>query len=98
MNDFNFLLVAAFYLTINVTAFIVMMLDKVKSRKNKAERISEGTLFFMAAAFGSVGVYLGMLVFHHKTRKWHFIIGIPLMMLQNIVFLSVTYDFLNSLR
>lgn len=98
MNDFNFLLVAAFYLTINITAFMVMMLDKVKSRKNKAERISEGTLFFMAAAFGSVGVYLGMFVFHHKTRKWHFIIGIPLMMLQNIVFLSVTYDFLNSLR
>lgn len=74
------------------------MVDKMKSRNKNAERISEGALFFMAAAFGSVGVYLGMFTFHHKTRKWTFIIGVPLLMLQNIVFLSVTYDFLNSLR
>jgi len=75
-----------------------MMWDKMKSRKNNAERISEGVLFFMAVAFGSVGVYLGMFVFHHKTRKWHFIVGIPLLMLQNIVFLGAVYNLLLSLR
>lgn len=95
--DINFLIVVGFYLAINIVAFVIMMIDKIKSRNKQAERISEGTLFFMAAALGSVGVYLGMFVFHHKTRKWTFIIGIPLLMLQNIVLLSVTYDFLNSL-
>jgi uncharacterized membrane protein YsdA (DUF1294 family) len=74
-----------------------MWIDKIKSRKINTKRISEGVLFFMAAAFGSVGVYLGMFVFHHKTRKWNFILGIPLLMLQNIVFLSVVYDFINSI-
>jgi uncharacterized membrane protein YsdA (DUF1294 family) len=95
--DINLVLVVGVYLFINIVAFLVMMIDKIKSRKAKVERISEGTLFFMAAAFGSVGVYFGMFVFHHKTRKWHFIIGVPLLMLQNIVFLSVVYNFLNSL-
>jgi len=95
--DINFLAVAIFYAVVNMTAFLIMMLDKVKSRKHKAERISEGMLFFMATAFGSVGVYLGMFIFHHKTRKWYFIIGIPLLMLQNIVFLGAVYNFLLSL-
>jgi uncharacterized membrane protein YsdA (DUF1294 family) len=82
----------------NMIAFLVMMMDKSKSREKQAQRIAEGTLFFMASAFGSVGVYLGMFIFHHKTRKITFVIGIPLIMIQNIVFLSLTYDFLNSLR
>jgi uncharacterized membrane protein YsdA (DUF1294 family) len=95
--DINFLAVAGFYFFINIISFLVMMFDKVKSRRGDTERISEGILFFMAAAFGSVGVYLGMFVFHHKTRKWHFIIGIPLIMLQNIVFLGMVYYLLLSL-
>jgi len=96
--DIIFLTVVSFYLFINIGAFLIMMWDKMKSRKNNAERISEGVLFFMAVAFGSVGVYLGMFVFHHKTRKWHFIVGIPLLMLQNIVFLGAVYNLLLSLR
>lgn len=96
--DINLVIVASFYLAINIIAFVVMMFDKIKSRKNHAERISEGVLFFMATAFGSIGVYFGMFIFHHKTRKWTFILGVPLLMLQNIVFLSVAYNFLNSLK
>lgn len=96
--DINFLAIGGFYLGVNILAFLIMMWDKIKSRKNDAERISEGVLFFMATAFGSVGVYLGMFMFRHKTRKWHFIVGIPLLMAQNIVFLWVIYNLLLSLQ
>jgi uncharacterized membrane protein YsdA (DUF1294 family) len=64
-----------------------MLLDKNRAKVAGAERISEGLLFFMATAFGSVGVLAGMFIFHHKTRKWYFLIGIPLLILQNIIFL-----------
>jgi len=65
-----------------------MFFDKNRARNdNNKNRISEGVLFFMATCFGSVGVYLGMFVFRHKTRKWYFIIGIPFLILQNISFL-----------
>jgi len=72
-----------FFLAVNALAFLIMFLDKRKSKKASAERISEGMLFFIATAFGSVGVYAGMFVFHHKTQKWYFLVGIPLLILQN---------------
>lgn len=82
-----------FFLVVNVTAFLVMLWDKMQSRKSGAERISEGLLFFMATMFGSVGVYLGMFVFRHKTRKWYFLIGIPMLILENIVLLAYAFRY-----
>ena len=79
--------VLIFFLAVNVLAFLIMFLDKRKSKKASAERISEGMLFFIATAFGSVGVYAGMFVFHHKTQKWYFLLGIPLLILQNAALL-----------
>ena len=71
-----------------------MLADKVKSAYPGVERISEGRLFFMAAAFGSLGVYAGMLAFRHKTQKWYFLVGIPLLILQNIAAAYLVYLFL----
>jgi uncharacterized membrane protein YsdA (DUF1294 family) len=79
---------------INLVAFLLMLWDKAQSRKNGAERISEGLLFFMATMFGAIGVYLGMLTFRHKTRKWYFLIGIPMLMLENIALLVLIADWL----
>ncbi len=79
---------------INIMAFLVMLWDKTQSRKTGAERISEGLLFFMATLFGSIGVYLGMLTFRHKTRKWYFIIGIPMLILENFALLFFVAQYL----
>ena len=78
------------YLAINLIAFLVMLNDKIKSRLTQHERISEGQLFFLATIFGALGVYLGMFIFRHKTKKWYFLLGIPLLILQN---LSLIYCF-----
>ncbi|MFA5155153.1 MAG: DUF1294 domain-containing protein [Patescibacteria group bacterium] len=67
----------------NLAAFLVMLIDKLDSSRPGAERISEGMMFLLAAAFGSLGIYLGMFAFRHKTRKWYFLLGIPLLMLEN---------------
>ena len=89
--DNNILVLVLVFLAINLVAFLVMFIDKIKSRKNGAERISEGMLFFIATAFGSVGVFVGMFFFHHKTRKWYFMLGIPMLIIQNIALLRVIY-------
>ena len=60
--------VVTFFLAMNLLTFFVMLSDKLKSRKNNAERISEGTLFFLATTFGSLGMYAGMFAFRHKTQ------------------------------
>lgn len=76
---------------INIVAFIVMMIDKGRSVNPGASRISEGQIFFMAALFGSLGVYAGMLAFRHKSKKWYFVIGIPLLILQNAALIYILY-------
>jgi uncharacterized membrane protein YsdA (DUF1294 family) len=77
----------------NLTAFVVMFIDKRRSAENNSDdRIPEGILFFLAAAFGSLGIYLAMFLLRHKTRKWYFQIGIPLLIIQNsaVLFLLLT--------
>ncbi len=83
--------ISAFFVFMNLLAVLVMYIDKRKSRKEGAERVSEGLLFFLATLFGSVGVFFGMFTFRHKTRKWYFLIGIPLLFLENMALLYVVY-------
>lgn len=94
--DNQSLVVLGFFVAINLVSFFIMLVDKVKSKHSGAERISEGMMFFMATVFGSVGVYVGMFTFHHKTQKWYFIIGIPLLMAQNCALLYCVYLLLKS--
>jgi len=70
-------------LAINLLSFVVVGIDKRKSVQN-SRRISEQALFFWALGFGALGIYLGMFIFHHKTAKWYFQLGIPLLVALNI--------------
>ncbi len=70
---------------INIFAFVVMANDKRKSiASGNPDRIPEGILFFLASAGGAIGIYTAMILLRHKTRKWYFQVGIPLLILQNI--------------
>ncbi len=90
------LIILGVFLAFNLLAFFIMLVDKIKAAQLGAERISEGMLFFLATAFGSLGVYAGMFAFHHKTRKWYFVIGIPLLIIQNAALGYVIYLLLGS--
>jgi len=92
--NIEIIILLGLFLLINLSAFTVMLIDKVKSGINGASRISEGMIFFLASVFGSFGVYAGMFVFRHKTRKWYFLIGIPLLVLQNCAVVYLLYLFL----
>ena len=67
----------AYLIAVNIVAIALMGADKRKAKKH-AWRISEKALFLSAAAGGSVGAILGMLLFRHKTKHWTFVIGMPL--------------------
>lgn len=80
-----------YLLVINIYSFIVMGLDKWKA-KNKAYRISENTLLLNAILGGSFGSILGMYIFHHKTKKKKFFIGIPIIIiLQILLYFNIKY-------
>lgn len=69
-----------YLLIVNAVGFFIMLADKQKARKN-LWRIPESTLLTVALIGGSIGSYAGMQIFHHKTRKPKFFIGIPAILL-----------------
>ena len=71
---------------VNILAFVVFGIDKYKAIKKKF-RVPEKTLFLLAAIGGSIGALAGMFVFRHKTRKWYFRIGIPVILGAQILLL-----------
>ena len=68
-----------YLLTVNALGFLLMLMDKLKAKKN-LWRIPEATLMTMAAIGGSVGSLIGMYTVRHKTRKPKFYIGIPVIL------------------
>ena len=85
-------LLAILIAVINIVAFVAIGLDKKKSVEHSG-RVKEVSLFLWAIFFGSAGVLLGMLFFHHKTRKLKFIFGVTLLLIQQILllYLLLTY-------
>ncbi len=71
-------------LAINVLTFLIYGLDKYKAKRAKW-RISERTLLSMALVGGSIGAWLGMKVWHHKTMHKKFKYGIPAILSLQIV-------------
>ena len=68
MNDQSYLHIALIYLAvINVVTFFMYGVDKWKARKSKW-RIREIALLGLAVLGGSIGAWLGMKVWHHKTQ------------------------------
>ena len=61
---------------VNLVTFTVYGVDKAKARRG-AWRVPEKTLFLLPLLGGSVGALLGMRVFHHKTKHWYFVWGVP---------------------
>lgn len=65
---------------VNLVTFTVYGADKAKARRG-AWRVPEKTLFLLPLLGGSLGALLGMWAFHHKTKHWYFVWGIPLILL-----------------
>ena len=75
--------ILAYLLIVNAVAFLLMLIDKIKARKN-LWRIKESTLMLWAAIGGSIGALAGMYTFRHKTLHRKFTIGIPLILAAQI--------------
>ena len=78
---------AYYLLGINAVTFIVYGIDKYKSKKAKL-RIPEATLLLLAVLGGSIGAWMGMKVWHHKTMHKKFKYGIPAILLIQIALMT----------
>ena len=76
-------IILIYLIAINVVTFFAYGIDKWKAKRFKW-RISEATLLGMAVIGGSIGAWLGMRVWHHKTMHKKFQLGIPLIIVAQI--------------
>ena len=106
MNDHSYLHIALIYLAvINVVTFLMYGIDKWRSTsgrllptgrkkaKNSKWRIRETALLGLAVLGGSIGAWLGMKVWRHKTQHKKFKYGVPaiiIVQLALIVYFIIT--------
>ena len=81
-------LIVVYLVVVNLINFIIMGVDKSKARK-RSWRIPESTLFVLALIGGSIGSIAGMHLFHHKTRHWYFLYGMPAILIIQILIVVI---------
>ncbi|MFD1039590.1 DUF1294 domain-containing protein [Virgibacillus byunsanensis] len=90
MNDLEVIL--PYLIGVNIVSLILMGIDKRKAKKQQY-RIPERTFWMLAIIGGSFGSFLGMRLYHHKTKHRSFMVGMPvLMILHFIIFLYVIFS------
>lgn len=72
-----------YLLAINVLALLVYGFDKLCAKRGRW-RVPEKTLLWFAAIGGSVGAWLGMQLFRHKTQHAKFRYGVPFILLLQV--------------
>lgn len=83
MNIFLFIL-AIYLILINLIAVIVTIYDKLCAVKRRW-RVKESTLLLLSALGGSISMYITMLLIRHKTRHIKFMLGIPLILIVQLI-------------
>lgn len=79
-----------YLIAVNIAGFALMGVDKRRAVRHRW-RIRESALFIVAAIGGSVGVLLGMLIFRHKTKHLSFEIGVPAILVVQVVALILIF-------
>ena len=76
-------IILGYLLAVNITSFLLYGIDKYKAKKGRW-RISEATLLLMAVIGGSIGAWVGMRIWHHKTMHKKFEYGIPIIIILQV--------------
>ena len=90
MKDLNILHIIRIYIVIiNVVTFFIYGIDKWKAKKSRW-RIREAALLGLAVLGGSIGAWVGMKVWHHKTLHKKFRFGIPAIIIDHLLIIGTT--------
>ena len=73
------ILLSVWLAVVNLTGLVLMAADKSRARRGRW-RVPERMLFLTALLGGAAGSWAWMYLFHHKTRHWYFVLGMPLIL------------------
>lgn len=75
-----------YLIIINIVTFFIYGIDKYKAKKSQW-RVSEKILITLAILGGSIGAWIGIKIWHHKTKHQKFKLGIPIIIVIQICLL-----------
>ena len=81
-----------YLIIINLIAVIVTIHDKRAAVKG-TWRVKENTLLLISALGGSPAMYLTMLLIRHKTRKPKFMVGIPMILIAELIIIYLVLHY-----
>ncbi len=84
-----------YFIIINIIAIIVTIYDKICA-VNRRWRVKERTLLLISAVGGSIGMYLAMSLIRHKTRHLKFMLGIPIIIIIQLIIFYFIWSALNG--
>ena len=73
-----------YLLAVNLLGFLAMGIDKWKAKRG-SWRIPEDSLFMFTILGGGIGTIAGIYTFRHKTKKLKFTVGMPVIMILEIL-------------
>ena len=88
-----FKILSVYLIVINALSLALMLADKLRAKKN-LWRIPEATLLTFAAVGGSLGCLMGMRIFRHKTLKPKFFVGVPIILVLQVMLAIGIYVYL----
>lgn len=83
-------IIIIYLIVVNVVTFFVFGIDKWKSKRNKW-RIPEAHLLGLAVIGGSIGAWIGMTLWHHKTMHKKFKYGVPAILILQIAAVALIF-------
>lgn len=84
--------ISIYLIIINLVGFLSMLIDKKKAERG-SWRIKESTLLIIAVLGGSIGSIAGMYTFRHKTQKPRFYVGLPIIIvLQILIIIAILIE------
>ena len=84
------LIILIYLAAVNLFGLIIMGVDKSRAKRRKW-RIPEVTLFLVAVIGGSIGSIAGMYIFRHKTKHWYFVVGMPVILVLQVIAALIMY-------
>ena len=75
----------AYLLLMTLLGFCLMAIDKSRSKREGTRRIPEAALLTLAVLGASFGEILGMNICRHKTKHPQFFIGLPVILLAQLI-------------
>ena len=84
-----------YFVAISLITIIVTVYDKKAAKNRPKHRVPEKVLFLLAIMGGSLAEYLTMLKIRHKTKHKRFMIGLPIIILLQVIsiWLILTQEF-----